>query len=83
MFNIIPYRVTRAGMTCHCYVSGLPADEQMSLHYGAHEPSCPVYRVSLDPVDREMDEEIRARYRPSSDIVRSVFDSPFVRPQCD
>ena len=79
----VPHRVTRADLTCDCYVSGLPSYIQLSLRYGAHETSCPVYIVSLDPIDREMDEEDRARFRPFADVVKSVFESPLVRIQAD
>ena len=47
-------------MDCNCYVRYLDAETRFGLHYGAHNPSCPEYRVSLDPVDRLNDEEFRA-----------------------
>ena len=46
---------------CACYVRHLDAEAQFCLRYGAHNPSCPMYRVSLDPVDRRADDDYRAR----------------------
>ena len=45
---------------CNCYVRYLDEETRFCLHYGAHERDCPVYRPSLDPVDRANDEEYRA-----------------------
>ena len=45
---------------CNCYVRYLDDETRFCLHYGAHEETCPVYRPSLDPVDRAHDEEFRA-----------------------
>ena len=45
--------------TCTCWVRSRPEVEQFGLRWGAHSRSCPVYRVSLDPVDREQDCENR------------------------
>ena len=42
-------------MECNCYVSRLSELDRFALRRGAHEPSCPVYRESLDPVDRVRD----------------------------
>jgi hypothetical protein len=42
-------------MECKCYVKNLLAYDRFALRRGAHEPSCPVYRESLDPVDRVRD----------------------------
>ena len=47
-------------MGCKCYVRFLTEVTRYGLHYGAHNPSCPQYRVSLDPVDRANDEDFRA-----------------------
>ena len=46
-------------MRCDCYVRLLSAEVRFSLHYGAHSSTCPRYRVSLDSVDQENDEEFR------------------------
>lgn len=46
---------------CKCYVRHLTEEVVFGLHYGAHNPRCPVYRVSLDPVDRAHDEGFRAQ----------------------
>ena len=44
---------------CTCYVRHLREDVQFGLHYGAHNPTCPLYRVSRDPVDRANDDDFR------------------------
>ena len=44
---------------CRCYVRRLTEEARFSLRYGAHALTCPVYRPSLDPVDRRADEELR------------------------
>ena len=46
---------------CNCYVATLNEEARFCLRYGAHDTDCPVYRVSLDPVDRENDKEFRQR----------------------
>ena len=45
---------------CNCYVRYLPEVIRFGLHYGAHNPTCPKYRVSRDQVDRANDEAFRA-----------------------
>ena len=47
---------------CQCYVKTLGAEAMLSLRYGAHSLSCPVYRESRDPVDRLNDDATRAYY---------------------
>ena len=47
---------------CDCYVDRLPEVMAYALHNGAHEKTCPVFRVSGDPVDRIKDESIRKHY---------------------
>lgn len=47
---------------CRCYVLNRPLKEALSLHWGAHAESCPVYLVSRDPLDRLADEEYRERF---------------------
>ena len=47
---------------CRCYVLDRPLKEALSLHWGSHAESCPVYVVSRDPVDRLADEEYRERF---------------------
>ena len=55
--------------TCNCWIKRAPAEMRFSLRYGAHAPSCPTYRPSLDPVDRHHDvetsEEGQRRYPPA------------------
>ena len=50
-------------MECNCYVNDLPAAERFGIRYGAHQTDCPVYRESLDPVDRKHDEGIRQNHQ--------------------
>jgi hypothetical protein len=49
-------------MECNCYVSRLSELDRFSLRRGAHEPSCPVFRESRDPVDRVRDAITRELY---------------------
>ena len=51
-----------AGRVCVCYVSQQTPEVRYSLRYGAHDPLCPVYRESGDPVDRAEDAEYRRDY---------------------
>ena len=44
---------------CKCYVRGLSPEVQFCLRWGAHSTYCPIYRPSLDPVDRIKDEAFR------------------------
>ena len=44
---------------CQCYVKTLGAEAMLSLRYGVHSLSCPVYRESRDPVDRLNDDATR------------------------
>jgi hypothetical protein len=48
-------------MDCNCYVKRLGAEALFTLHYGAHNPRCPVYRASGDEVDRKWDDIFRAK----------------------
>ena len=48
-------------MKCTCWVADQSEEERYCIRYGAHSQSCPLYRVSLDPVDRTHDEELRAK----------------------
>lgn len=57
-------------MTCVCYVSELPAPSRVAAHYGEHNPSCPVYRPSLDPVDRKRDARLRELREPTIQAIR-------------
>lgn len=47
-------------MACNCYVRYLKEHVRFATRYGAHNPSCPWYRPSGDPVDRLKDEAFRA-----------------------
>jgi hypothetical protein len=58
----LKYHTKRDGKVCDCYVAELADMVQMSLHYGAHAPTCPVYRISRDPVDAKRDIQIRREY---------------------
>ena len=47
---------------CKCYVRFIKDEEILFyLRLGSHNPSCSVYRTSLDPVDRAADDEFRAQ----------------------
>lgn len=46
-------------MTCNCWVADQHAADRFCIRYGAHAYTCPTYRESLDPVDRQHDEELR------------------------
>jgi hypothetical protein len=54
----------RGDRTCDCWVKDEPEAGRFELRNGAHNPTCPVYRVSLDPVDALKDADIRRRYDP-------------------
>ena len=47
------------GKGCNCWVSRESLEVQFSLRYGAHGITCPLYRESLDPVDRLHDAQER------------------------
>jgi hypothetical protein len=51
-----------AQILCNCWVATMPEEDRFSIRYGAHNPACPQYRESGDPVDRVNDEELRARF---------------------
>ncbi len=44
---------------CNCYVNDLTNNIIYGLHWGAHDLSCPVYRLSRDPVDAQNDDDYR------------------------
>ena len=50
---------------CRCYAQFLPPVVQFSMHFGAHNEACPVYRVSRDPVDAQYDIEFREAHENS------------------
>ena len=54
--------VTWLRSKCTCYVQDLPPVVQFGLHFGAHSLSCPIYRVSRDPVDAQKDIEFRVAH---------------------
>jgi hypothetical protein len=56
---------------CNCYVRFLSEEIRFGLHFGAHNPTCPAYRVSLDPVDRANDDEFRAHTEIPAPATRS------------
>ena len=49
-------------VNCNCYAQRLPPVVQFGLHFGAHNPHCPVYRPSRDAVDAKWDAAFRARH---------------------
>ena len=47
---------------CKCYVRFIDDTHILFvLRLGSHNPACPAYRASLDPVDRRTDDDFRAR----------------------
>ena len=48
--------------SCTCWVKFQDHEMRYTVRYGAHNPTCPVYRPSLDPVDNVKDAELRLRY---------------------
>lgn len=51
-------------MKCTCYASKLDDETRFTLRYGAHNPRCPAYRESGDPVDNMHDADFRATWEP-------------------
>ncbi len=47
-------------MNCNCYVKHYLPEIQFGIRYGQHATNCPIFRESLDPVDRANDAEYRA-----------------------
>ena len=45
---------------CSCWVKDRPDEERFSLRYGAHNPGCPVFRPSYDPLDNLRDAQLRS-----------------------
>ena len=48
-------------LSCTCWVASEPIENAFYVRHGAHNPQCPLYRESLDPVDRANDDELRRR----------------------
>ncbi len=46
---------------CTCYIEALPPADRFTIRRGAHSLLCPVYRPSLDPVDRDADDRLAGR----------------------
>ena len=78
----VPELLESEGMmgTCNCWVKDEPEPECWSLRNGAHNPTCPVYRVSRDPVDALKDADIRDRYDPED---TQPPPAPRICPTCD
>ena len=55
--------------SCNCYVRLLGRGALSTLRYGAHDPSCAVYRESLDPEDKRQDQATLRQYQ----LVRLFF----------
>ncbi len=49
-------------MKCNCYVAHLSEYDRFVIRYGAHSLTCPKYRESGDVLDRQRDQEFRARH---------------------
>ena len=48
--------------SCNCWVRYQPEEFQWSTRLGAHNPQCPSYRPTLDPVKNIADAELRYEY---------------------
>ena len=46
---------------CTCWVRSASREVQYTVRWGAHNLECPLYRESMDPVDKANDEELRAK----------------------
>ncbi len=46
---------------CNCWVASVPLEKSFGIRNGAHNPECPVFRPSLDPVDAVNDAKLRLR----------------------
>lgn len=44
---------------CNCWVRRMSAEDQFGIRYGAHNPECPVFKPTLDPVKAVADAELR------------------------
>ena len=53
---------------CDCWVSERTEEEQFGIRFGAHNPTCPMFRPSLDPVDAVHDAELRRYYEVGKDV---------------
>lgn len=47
------------GGRCSCYVERLPDEVLFGARRGIHNPTCCVYRESMDPVDQLEDDDFR------------------------
>ena len=43
--------------TCNCYMLNAPEQVRWAARMGQHATDCPLYRESLDPVDRMKDRD--------------------------
>ena len=46
---------------CNCWVRKLSKERVFGIRFGAHNPICPAYQRSRDPVDDANDVELRQR----------------------
>jgi hypothetical protein len=68
---------------CTCYVQHLTEEERFTLRYGAHEIECPVYRESLDPVDKLKDDDARIYFLLGCTQVTEVVSKQWLSECCD
>lgn len=57
--DIVLTTLERVRLHCTCYVRRLDAETVFALRRGAHATTCPCYRPSVDPVDRDEDADFR------------------------
>ena len=46
---------------CNCWVRKLSEEKAFGVRFGAHNPICPAYQRSRDPIDDANDVELRQR----------------------
>ena len=59
---------------CRCYIKRMADEVIFSAHWGAHNPECPLYSVSRDPVDNLHDMEFREQFEPLMDKYRTLLN---------
>lgn len=52
----------RGDRTCDCWVRLQSEVDRFGIRFGAHNPTCPVFKPTLDPVDNYHDAELRAQH---------------------
>ena len=58
---------------CRCYVAALDYLTRFGLRRGAHTRCCPMFRESLDPVDRRQDQETKMHHLKRLDLANRTY----------